>query len=208
MNTKQNAASVNIIYWITNVSFWFYVLVSFFGFFLALGFITGWVHNTQINIGVPLAYNIIEKGVLHLNGDIIKVQFTQMYGNISIDDTPVYITRVYGVFIIIMLAILVYIFKTFKEFVSTIYRGCYFDRKNIMSLKRIAYAIVLVWFFRLVYLIFQYFYLVKNIEIKSADFSGQFQTYPLILLFALFIWVLSHIFQKGVELQKENELTI
>jgi len=42
----------------------------------------------------------------------------------------------------------------------------------------------------------------------SIIITSNVQTYPSILLGALFIWVLSHIFQKGVELKYDIELTI
>ena len=77
-----------------------------------------------------------------------------------------------------------------------------------MLLKRIAWALVAVWFFSLFYSIFQYFYIIQNYSFKTIEATGDMQTYPILLLVALFIWVLSHIFQKGVELEHDKELTI
>jgi len=208
MKTKQTPQSVNIIYWITNIGFWIYLLVSVFAFFLAMGFITGWVHNIDLNIGMPLALDLSESGVIQMNGETFAIQFNQLYGNMQIADAPTYITRTFGIFMIIILFIFLYIFQTFREFIKTIYKGSYFDRKNIMLLKRIAYALVISYLLNVLNIVFQYFYLVRNIELETAHFSGNFETYPVILLVSLFIWVLSHVFQKGVELQNENELTI
>ena len=80
---------------------------------------------------------------------------------------------------------------------------------SILSLlKRIAYALVGIWGFIAFYAHFQYFFVVNNLEFSSLETTGEVQTYPVILLVALFIWVLSHIFMKGCELQEDNNYTI
>jgi hypothetical protein len=208
MKTKQTPGSIRIIYWITNVTFWIYLLVALFGVLLGLGFISGLVGDPQLQIGLPLAMELKETGQLLLNGENLNVEMKQLYGRVHIIDTPRAIAQVYGVFMIMMALVFLYIFQTFRDFIKAFYLGKYFDRKNIMLLKRIAYAIVFIWVFYVFYILFQYFYLVRNMSFTTAKFTGDFETYPQILLVALFIWVLSHVFQKGVDLQNENELTI
>lgn len=71
-----------------------------------------------------------------------------------------------------------------------------------------SYALVMIWIFTVIYGYFQYFFLVINMNFDTVEFTSDVQTYPIILLVALFIWVLSHIFMKGCELQDEHELTV
>ena len=174
----------------------------------AIALILGFLNKTQLHIGMPLSMDISEIGLLEVGGHRVDVQYKEMYGKLHIIDTPREISRVYGVFMLFILSVVLYIFMTFKKFITNVYHGAYFDRSNILLLKRIAYALVGVWLFTVFYVVFQYFYLMQNMEFKTVVHSGDYQTYPVILLVALLIWVLSHIFQKGVELQQENQLTI
>jgi len=56
--------------------------------------------------------------------------------------------------------------------------------------------------------LFSVFLFGKNMNFDTIEFTSDVSTYPVILLVALFIWVLSHIFIKGCELHDEHELTI
>jgi hypothetical protein len=47
-----------------------------------------------------------------------------------------------------------------------------------------------------------------NMNFNSIEITGNIQTYPAVILVALFIWVLSHIFMRGCTLQDENNYTI
>lgn len=67
---------------------------------------------------------------------------------------------------------------------------------------------VVVWFFTVFYAYFQYFYLVKNLQFNTVEIGSDVNSYPTILLAALLIWVLSHIFMKGCKLEEENNYTI
>lgn len=208
MNSFHQPRSVKIIYWITNIVFWIYAIASFIALAFAIALIFGFLNQAQLHVGMPVSMDIAEIGLLEVSGQKVDVQFKEMYGKIHLIDTPQEISRIYGVFILIILTVVLYIFMTFKRFITNVYQGLYFDSANILLLKRIAYALLSVWFFTLFYAVFQYYYLVKNLEFETVYPSGDFQTFPVILLVALLIWVLSHIFQKGVELQHDNELTI
>lgn len=205
---EQKPGSVKIIYWITNIVFWIYAIATLIALAFAIALIFGFLNKTQLQIGMPFSMDITEIGLLEVNGQKVDVQFKEMYGKLHLIDTPKEISRVYGVFILIILSIVLYIFMTFKKFITNVYHGAYFDRSNILLLKRISYALVSVWLFAVFYAVFQYFYLVQNMEFETVVHSGKFETYPVILIVALLIWVLSHIFQKGVELEYDNELTI
>ena len=205
---ERKPKSVKIIYWITNIVFWIFAIASFIGFVFGIAIVFGFLNKTQLHIGMPLGMDITEIGLLELNGQKVDVQLKEMYGKLHLIDAPKEISRVYGVFILIILSVVLYILMTFKKFITNVYHGAYFDRGNIFLLKRISYALVGVWLFAFFYTGFQYFYLFQNIEFTTVVFSGNFQTYPAVLIVALLIWVLSHIFQKGVELQSDHELTI
>jgi hypothetical protein len=166
--------------------------------------------DLQLNVGMPVNINILEKGTLDLDisNKYIDVKFTEMNGKVHFIDTPPALGRIYGTFMLIMMATSLYIFITFRRFIINVYNGKYFDIDNIALLKRIAYTMAGVWVFTVFYGYFQYFYIATNMQFNSIEITSDVQTSSDLLLGALFIWVLSHIFQKGVELKHDNELTI
>jgi hypothetical protein len=210
MKTLKKPLSIKIIYWITNITYWIYVAVSVAALFLIGVLMYGGLDDLQLNVGIPVAVNVIEEGTLDLNlsSTIINVEFAEMYGKIHFIDTPAFIGRIFAVFMFIILLIMFYIFYTFRKFINNVYVGKYFDFDNIALLKRISYALVVTWIFTAIYAYFQYFFIVVNLNFNSLDITSNVQTYPIILLIALFIWVLSHIFMKGCELEDETNLTI
>lgn len=205
---NQKPISVKIIYWMTNVIFWIYAIASLFAIFFAGALIIGLLNKTQLHVGMPIAMDLSEIGLLEYNGQSVDVEFVEMYGKIHFIDAPSEVTRVFGIFMLLALTLGLYIFMTFKKFITNVYHGEYFDRSNILLLKRISYALIAGWLFAVFYAMFQKFYFLKHLTFESIHVSGEYQTFNGVLIAALLLWVLSHIFQKGVELERENKLTI
>lgn len=208
MERKQTPTSVKVIYWITQSLFWLFSAAGLFAIFFGLGLTLHLIHDVKLNIGLPVEASVVESGSFNYGEESTNVQLKQMIGKIEFKNAPPQVQRIYGVFMIIVLSITFYLFLTFRKFITQVYHGLYFDKQNIMLLKRIAYGLLGLWVFILFYGYFQYFFIIKNLEMNSVVFHGKIETYPGVLLFSLIVWVLSHIFQKGVEIEKENELTI
>lgn len=205
---NQKPTSIKVIYWMTNVLFWIYSIASIFAIFFAAALILGLLNKIGFDMGIPIAMDLKEIGQLNFNGQSVDVKFVEMYGRMHLIDAPREVTRIFGVFMLLALSMGLYIFMTFKKFITNVYHGEYFDRSNILLLKRISYALIGFWLFAVFYAMFQKFYFLKHLTFESIHFSGDYQTYNGVLVVALLLWVLSHIFQKGVELERENELTI
>ncbi len=208
METTKKPLSIRIIYWATTIIFWIFVAAAAVGMVFGMLMLFGYMDETQLHVGVPVAINIVEEGIVDLFYNQVKVEFVEMYGKVHFIDTPVFIAQIYSVFMMIMMGIFFFIFLTFKMFIVNVYRGLYFESRNIALLKRIAYALVGVWGFTAFYAYFQYYFLMQHLELSSISVQGDIQTYPVILLGALFLWVLSHVFMKGSELQEESNYTI
>lgn len=205
---RKASLSIKIIYWFTQVTFWLYCGVSIFAVGLAVALMLNLFGPTQLHVGIPVSIDVVEKGKLELNNTIITTQFVEMYGKIHFIDTPPFLGRIYGGFMMFILVLFFYIFLIFRKFIINVYNGVYFEIGNIFLLKKVAYGLAGVWLFTVFYAYFQYFYITKSLVYESIEFTGDVQTYPITLLVALFIWVLSHIFTKGVQLQEENSLTV
>ncbi len=210
METIKKPLSIKVIYWITNITFWIYVAITILALFLVGALLIFELDELQLHVGLPVMVNVIEKGTLDLNmmSSLVNVELVEMTGKVHFINTPPEVGRIYALFIFSIVILFLYIFLTFKRFIGNVYNGVYFDMKNISLLKRISYALVIIWIFTAFYAYFQYFFLVINMNFDTVEFTGDVQTYPIVLLVALFIWVLSHIFIKGCELQDENKLTV
>jgi len=210
MEKINQSFSIKLIYWFTNVIFWLFSLVGIVVIVLAFGMITGFIHDLNLNVGLPIAGKVLETGTLSLDSysKLINVEYVETFGNIQFVDTPLIIGRIYGVFMLIIYALTFFVMWEFRSFIGNVYKGKFFDYFNIKHLKRISYALVAGWIFVTIYGYFQYFFIVKNLTFETLEFTMNVQTYPSILLVALIIWVLSHIFMKGLELDNENKLTI
>lgn len=208
MEANKNPLSIKVIYWVTNIIFWLFTVVSVLAVAVAIALMFNLFGNTQLHTGIPVAVDILEQGKLEINNTITNVKFVEMYGKLHFIDTPASLGRIYSIFIFIILGLFFFILLTFRRFINNVYKGIYFEINNIALLKRISYTLIGVWTFTVFYAYFQYYYIVKHLEFSSVKISGDIQTYPVILLFALFIWVLSHIFMKGCKLQEENNFTI
>ncbi len=210
MRSITKPLSIKVIYWITNITFWIFVATALIAGAFVGTLLLGILPQLQLNVGIPVAFNILEQGTLDLNlsDTLMKVEMIEMYGSVHFIDTDAIIGRVYGGFMFFILLISFYIFYTFRSFIGNVYRGEYFDFDNIALLKRISYALVVAWIFTVFYSYFQYFFLVLNMQFETIESTFNVQTYPVLLLFALLIWVLSHIFMKGCKLQDETNYTI
>ncbi len=210
METLKKPLSIKVIYWITNITFWIYVAVTLLAFILVAVLLFSELEFLQLHVGIPVEVNVIEKGTLDLNmlSSLANVKLVEMTGNVHFIDTPPEVGRVYGVIIFSIVILFLYIFLIFKRFIGNVYDGLYFDLRNISLLKRISYALVIIWIYLVFYAYFQYYFLVINMNFDTVEFTSDVNTYPVILVVALIIWVLSHVFMKGCELQEEHNSTI
>ncbi len=208
MNAIKKPLSVKVIYYTTNILFWIFAFAAGLAAILSIAMFWGFMKEMQLHVGVPIAVDVVEKGSISLYKQMVDVQFVEMYGKVHFIDTPVFVSRIYSVYMMAVVGLMFFIFFTFRKFINNVYRGEYFDISNIALLKRIAYAILGLWVFSVFYAYFQYYVLMINLEFESITLNGEMQFYPLLLLAALFLWVLSHILMKGSELQEEQTYTI
>jgi len=208
METQKTPLSIKVIYWITNITFWFYAVVAAAAICLSILFLFNFFDDAQLHVGVPTAVNVLEQGKIELNNTSIDVEFKEMYGKIHFIDTPAFVKRIYGVLIFVVTCLMFYIFLIFKKFITNVYEGVYFELNNILLLKKISYALLGMWGVVVAYSYFQHFYIANNVNFNTVEVTGNVETHPEVLLIALFIWVLSHVFMKGCQLQEENNYTI
>ena len=210
MKTTKTPLSIRLIYWFTHLTLGLlsliFLVVLIFNVLLYTDFVGDDMSlHTQLLVKVDIA----ETGLLHLNNQDLKVELVEAKTKIYFLNTPTFLAKKFGIVILILMLVVGYITWIFSLFIANVERGIIFTIDNINLLKKLAYGIVGYWFFTLVYYQLFYYYIAQHLEFENVKIGSNKVTIDSNMLFvALFIWVLAHIFIKGVQLQQEKDLTI
>ncbi len=209
MNKNKKPLSIRIIYRVTEVVFWLFLLVLVLSVGLNIAFFSeAFGDKMQLHIALPVKVNYTEKGTMDVFGQLQEIEFVEGLGKIHLIDTNPDMAKVFGVAMLMVVIITMYIFVNFRRFIGNVYRGYIFEPFNIQMLKNMAYGLVAFWAFDLIYKAVFYYLFVRNMKFEHLEITGEFSSNWVLLLVALFLWMLSHIFLMGVKLQKEQELTV
>ncbi len=203
--------SIRILYWLTNIVFWLMILIATLVFVFNLILLTDlFGEDVQLRVQMPVPIEVVEDGSVSLpNGDM-TVRIEEAYGKLHLVDTPIFITRIVGRILFVMIMVGLYMTWRFKQFITNVKNGIVFETENINNLKQIAYGLLALWITTLVYMEVVYQIFVKYIEFDSIIMGNEYERYEQNTMFfaALALWALAHILTKGVEMKKEQELTI
>lgn len=209
METSKRHLSISVIYWITNITFWFFVAASLFGVVIATGLFFDFLgDDLNLHVGLPVSFDLLETGKLQLRHSAIDVTFAEAYGKIGFSELPSFLGKIYGVFMLVVIGIFFYIFKIFKSFVQNVYQGEYFETSNFLLLRKAGYGILIFWLIIVIYSVLQYFILAHHLAFNSLELSGSIEFHGEVVFVALFLLMLSQIFLQGARLQEDNQLTI
>lgn len=209
MKKLSQPLSIKIIYWFTQITFWLFVLVFVAAIALNIAFLTESLGDKmQLHAGLPVEVNYTENGSLTVYGEVQEVEFVAAIGKLHLINTNPELAKWFGGAIMLVVSIFLYIFIMFKRFIGNVYRGFVFERFNIGMLKNIAYGLVGLWFFSVVYSALFYYFIAKELAFEHLEITSKYDSFWILLVAALFLWVLSHIFMNGVRLQEEQKLTV
>lgn len=209
MEKRKNPLSIRVIYWFTQITFWMFVVIFFasIAFAVALQFkVLG--DDLQIHMGLPVEVSYTEIGSINIFGYNQKLEFVEATGKLHFINTNPEIAKWFSGFLLGVVIITLYIYLMFKRFIGNVYRGYIFERFNIQMLQKMAYGMVAFWFFMVLYGELSYYIIAKNIEFEHLEISNEINSYSFLLVAALFLWVLSHVFMNGVKLQDEQKLIV
>jgi hypothetical protein len=209
METRQHSLSLKVIYWVTQISFWLFAAVGLLMVGIAFGLLFN-LFNSDLNlhVGLPVAFDLTETGKLQLLNKSIPVTFEEAYGKIGFSELPAVASRIYGIFILLVIGIFFYIFKTFRRFIINVYKGLVFEMDNFKLLRNMAYGLLIFWIFIVIYSVLQNFMIAQHLNFESLEYAGSMQFHFEVVFVALILLVLSHIFMYGAKLKEDNELTI
>ena len=201
--------SVKIIYILTQIVFWLLIVVTAAVFIFNILVETGVIGDDfQLRVKLPVTFNVNETGYVDLYGETSDIRIEEATGQMHVVDTPLRFSRM--VLRVLFGVVLLALFMTwkFKLFITNIRNGIIFQVENINNLKHISYGLLSLWLMMKVYLAILYYTVGKRIEFNSISVDNQLPDNSGLLIAALLLWVLAHIFMKGVEMKEEQKLTI
>jgi len=209
MENKKTPLSFHVIYWVMNIITGLFVLVcaaSIVIYVLLWTDIFG--NDMQLHIDMPGQVNFCNAGVMEYEGGLVEVELVEASTRIHFVNTPLSLARNFVLVLMGVCAFMFYILWTFRQFVSRVRKGSIFTIDNILGLQNISYVLVAFWVYVIVIRRLTYYYITSRVDIENVEIVSEFNNYPWMLLAALFLWVLSHIFLKGLRLQEEQDLTV
>jgi hypothetical protein len=209
METSKKPLSIRVIYWLTQVVFWLYVLVVIGFTIMLVAFWSGLpLDELQLHVGLPVKFDVQETGMLYYDGDGNPIQIVEAQGKIHLLNTDPQLAIPFINSMAGTIYIFAFIIWCFWQFVRNVYDGMIFETRNIRYLKFMAIGLSILWIWSVVYSYWLNWWMVKRMSFESIDFSSEVADQSEFLVVALLLWVLAHIFTKGVQLQEDQKLTI
>lgn len=163
---------------------------------------------------VDIPIEIDEEATLQLkNGKIFNIFVDEANISFNVNDNYGFAGILNYLYFVSILAIAFYIvfllWRIFKSIRSSLKNENPFHPKNIWRIRKIAFAVLLSAFLQIIYpMILKYVWFEKlNVLDKAFSFKLNFET-SVDLFWALIIFVVAEIYRFGLEMKKEQELTI
>lgn len=209
MKSKRSPLSIRILYWSIHLVFWLFtaIIVAIIAFNVSLYF-GAFQEGMQLHVKFPVNVDFLEKGSLHINDTDVNIEIVEASGSIHFIDTPTFLTKRFFAAAIPVFLISYFMFWMLKKFITDVKHERIFDIRNIKRLKYIAYGLIAIWIYTLVYMRIIFYSVAKEVKFEYIRISEQQENFVGILFLALFIWVIAHIFTVGLKLKEDNNLTI
>jgi len=209
MEKQKTHTSIWLIDNLSRFVFWFFAAVSaIFLVFLIIHLLGFGPKELDLSVEFPTNFKVYEKGTFTLGENVSAITISEASGTINFENAPRLVSVVIPLFVVPLLAALLYILWLFKGFTKNVRLGNAFDPVNIKHLKRMAYIIAGVWLYLQLTVTFYNLFIVQRFDFEGLQFTFKNGSFGSLLFIALFVWVLTHIFQKGAEMEEENRLTV
>ena len=204
----KSPLSIRILYWFTNFIFWLILFVTTAVFVANLIFLTNINETFQLRIQMPVSIEVVEDGSMFLPTGDESVRIEEAFGKLHLVDTPFVISKMITRVLFVILLLSLFMVWRFKQLITNLKNGLFFVKENVLGIKQIAYGLLALWVTTRVYMEILYHMLVKHIEFESIIIGNQRADYDFMVQLALVLWVMAHVFGKGIEMKVEQDLTI
>jgi hypothetical protein len=206
---KRVSGSIRFIYGFTTIIYYVVIVFLLIDFIDALGLFFGfWGEDKIITLGIGLEADFKGIGEVTFMGTKTNTEFVNSCGSLRFVDAPLALVRFYTIKTLIFTPVAFWLYSAFYSIIRNVRKGKIFVIKNLYLLRTIGYVLTGFWMCKVLYKNMLAYLFFKDLHFEGIEFSSRDDQYLGMLLVGLFIWVLSHIFLKALELQEENELTI
>lgn len=109
---------------------------------------------------------------------------------------------------ILFLSIIIYITRCFRTFMKMVVDGEIFHSKSIHTLRKAAFGLVALELLGIITEVVGHFVVKNTFDLGEISNSMAISFPSTAVILALALWVLSHIFSKGKEMEDEQKLTV
>lgn len=209
MKNKKAPLSIRIIYVLTEISFVLSVLITLVIILFSLLVYTGnFKKDFKFHVNMPVEINVLDIGNFNFNESRWEVEIVEAKGKIHFIDIAPVLKKWFVSALLIAMSFLLLMMWNFRNFMLNIKKGMYFEVKNIRYLKYIAFTLLGLWIYTRIYMDIFYRRIVQNFQFEHIELTCEKEDYNAVLIAALFLYMLAHIFTQGSKLTEEAKLTI
>lgn len=206
---QKTPLSIRIIYILTSIVYYLSIITASFGLIFAIGLLFGfWGDDVQLHTQMPFEANVIETGTAMYWGQEVQIELVEATGKFHYIDTPPIVARTNAIPMLVIFPLMFFMVFLFHRFIRNVSEGKIFEAGNFYLLRKLSYVLTGMWLFTVIYFQLLQRVVFQEMKFESMEFSMSGGWYSGLIITALFTWVLSHVFLKGLELREENELTI
>ena len=166
--------------------------------------------ESGVSINIPLSVELKEVGVYKTNTGLSELNLSTDDSKLTFKNPPKKVIRISSLFLLISLGVTFYLIYLFRKFIINVKNNNVFVSENSSIFKKLGIGIFVLWGIKILSSFVVSLLVTSNVKFESADVSSKFVInfdFTLII-FSLFLIVLSHIFSQGIRLQEEKDLTI
>lgn len=209
MEKVKTPVSIRIIFILNEIIFWLFNLAAIAAVVIAfLVFLNFFGDDLQLQVKLPVAFQANLDGVLMQDNSSLNVRLLDAYGEIQFIDTPLSLARLFMIPLLLVVGGMYFMLSIFRRFIRNVNRGLIFEARNIRRLRVLAFSLLVFWVFWIIYDILMLLFIARDLHFATLEMLNKTQPHATLLIFALVLWALSHIFLRGLKLEEEASLTI
>lgn len=206
---QKTPLSIRVIYIVSRCILICAIFFCLISVYISISLFTGKGRgNTSTTVSLPIISKNSESGTAYFLGEELDVKFVDARAELEVSEAPKAILWITGIYIILGAFVVLYFAYIFYLFIRNVRDRKIFDTGNFRLLRKLGIGLLVFCVFSMIVKrIWEHAFnsdeMLRKVSITTPD--GIFL--PL-MIGAVFILTLAHIFQKGLELKNENELTI
>jgi len=198
--------SIKLIYWIVNAMFWVLIL----GIIAQIGdqllYFFNFTENPHYTFSMPLKRDLLPISEVEVNGTNTPVKVVSILGGFNVWNLDFTFAVIRTTTFYLNAFLFIYALNFIKNMLKNVKKNSVFTFENVLLLKRAAYIFFIIW-------------IIKDVLMQSYvqinytyfnPFNNLFMDYLLsaYLLIASIVLAIAYIFEAGLTLQHEQNLTI